>query len=75
MTTCCSLRGPGQRLAARFRTFTGAGFFPFGFFGFISGLLTPCRSSRRARALDIAQLQIGHAAGMWAFAGQYVRPK
>jgi hypothetical protein len=31
--------------------------------------------SRRARAFDIAQLQIGQLAGVWRRAGQYWRPK
>jgi hypothetical protein len=34
------------------------------------GLLSPCRISARARAFDIAQLQIGHADGSCAFAVQ-----
>ena len=35
-----------------------------------SGLLSCWRRSAFARAFDIAQLQIGHAAGSWPRAGQ-----
>jgi hypothetical protein len=40
-----------------------------------TGLLRPWRRSASARALDIAQLQIGHSAGSCWRAVQYWRPK
>lgn len=44
-------------------------------FGRTFGLLSPRRSSARARAFDIAQRQIGQAPGTWFLAVQYARPK
>ena len=44
-------------------------------FAFFAGGLLPCLASATARAADMAQRQMGQAAGRWPRAGQKARPK